>query len=115
MYGCLGTLLMSCGESRDPAELERDFRVFLASYVQKIKQGDLEYLETVHPGLPSQMHGFFLNLTRNLMKYADEEGLEPDIKYKDENVFTVTWPQPGDSWEEQSFIRYGGSWRFLER
>jgi hypothetical protein len=106
---------MSCGESRDPAELEKDFRVFLASYVQKIKQGDLEYLATVHPGLPSQMHGFFLNLTRNLMKHADEEGLEPGIACSESNVCTVTWPQPGGSWAEQSFIAHGASWRFLEK
>ena len=115
MSGCLGTLLMSCGESRDPAALERDFRVFLASYVKKIKQGDLEYLETVHPGLPSPMHGFFRNLTLSLMKHADEEGLEPDIDCSESNVCTVNWPQPGGSWAEQSFIAHGASWRFLEK
>ena len=111
----MGIALISCETREDPAVLEAEFRSFLPTYIQRIKQRDIEYLETVHPGLPKEMHEFFLNLTLNSMKHADEEGLEPDIKYKDENVFTVTWPQPGDSWEEQSFIRYGGSWRFLER
>ena len=102
---CLGTVLISCEKSVDPAVLEKDFRGFLATYTERIEQRDLEFLGTVHPGLPKPMQGFFLDLTLNMMKHAGEGGLEPEVDCKESNICTVTWPQPGDSWLAQKFIK----------
>ena len=95
-------------------ELELSFKVFLGTYVKEIKRGNADYLETVHPKLPEEMHEFFLDITLGMMKHADEKGLFPKITCREYNICKATWPQPGGSWAAQTFIRHEGDWLWLE-
>lgn len=104
---------LGCHHRDEGNDLEADFRAFLETYVQEMKQGNTEYLVSVHPDLPAEMHEFFFDATQAMMKYADEQGLEPTIECREYEVCKVTWPQPGGSWAAQSFIRHEGVWRFL--
>ena len=104
---------LGCGQQDEGIDLEADFRAFFDTYVQEIDQRNVEYLRGVHPDLPSEMHEFFFDATQSMMKHADEQGLEPAIECEDYDVCEVTWPQPGDSWAAQRFIRHEGAWRFL--
>jgi hypothetical protein len=106
-------LFAGCAKRENGNDVEADFRAFLETYVQEIKQRNTEYLVNVHPDLPADMHDFFLEATQSMMKYADEQGIEPTIECREYNVCKVTWPQPGGSWAAQSFIRHEGVWRFL--
>jgi hypothetical protein len=94
--------------------LETGFRQFLGTYIKEIRSGNREFLGTVHPNLPEEMQDFFIGITIDMMKHANENGLDPTITCRDYNICKATWPQPGDSWASQSFILHEGSWRWLE-
>ncbi len=104
---------VGCNTQDAGVDSESDFRSFFETYVQEVRERDADYLGSVHPELPTEMHEFFFDLTQDMMKHADEQGLEPSIDCEEYDVCKVTWPQPGDSWAAQSFIRHEGSWRFL--
>ena len=53
--------------------MEASFHEFLDSYVQQIKQRNVDYLVSVHPDLPEDMREFFFDITQDMMKYADEQ------------------------------------------
>jgi hypothetical protein len=109
---CLALMVSSPAMSEE--NLEASFREFLGIYVGQIKSGNSQYLGTVHPNLPGEMRGFFIDVTLDMMKHADDKGLEPTITCRDYGICKVTWPQPGDSWASQSFILDKGSWQWLE-
>ena len=60
------------------------------------------------------MSGFFIGLTMDMMKYADENNLSPTITCREYEICKVTWPQPGDSWAAQTFVRHDGNWKWLD-
>ena len=113
---CLGTFLLSPGMATPAGfeELESSFRQFLAVYISEMKKGNRQYLETVHPSLPGGQQGFFIGITLDMMKYADEEQLEPEITCREYSICKATWPQPGGSWAAQTFIRRHGEWKWLD-
>jgi hypothetical protein len=98
LAGSAGVIMMllfvGCAKQDNGNDLEADFRAFLETYVQEIKQRNTEYLVNVHPDLPADMHEFFLEATQAMMKYADEQAIEPTIECREYNVCKVTWPQP---------------------
>lgn len=96
------------------SKLKTDFQEFLGTYIEAVKIRDKQFLGTIHPNLPEDMYEFFFDVTQNMMSFAQEEGLAPDIECREYNVCKVTWPQPGDSWAAQTFIRHEGKWRWLE-
>ena len=100
--------------SADIPQLQTSFMNFLSIYIKEIKQGNAGYLETVHPNLPADMHEFFIDITLDMMKYAGNEGIAPDITCREYDICKVTWPQPGDSWAAQTFVRHEGKWQWLE-
>ena len=55
------------------------------------------------------MRDFFFDMTLDMMKHAKEAGLEPEITCREYGVCKVIWPQPGDSWAAQSFIKHEGA------
>lgn len=109
---CVPALLVAagCGGRED---LNSEFRPFLDTYVREIHERDREYLRNVHPELPEEMSDFFLDVTLSMMRYAEENGLEPTIECEEYDVCQVTWPQPGGNWAAQRFIRQEGAWQFL--
>ena len=111
IVAAIATLGCRAGETENG--VEADFRTFFEAYVQAIEQRNTEYLLGVHPDLPSDTHGFFFDVTQQMMQYAGEQGLEPTIECREYSVCKTTWPQPGGSWAAQSFIRHDGEWRFL--
>ena len=114
-FACIAAVVatLGCSDGENGNGIEPDFRTFLETYVQAIEQRDTAYLLGVHPDLPSDMHGFFFDVTQEMMQYAGEQGLEPTIECTEYNVCKTTWPQLGGSWAAQSFIRHEGEWRFL--
>jgi hypothetical protein len=96
------------------SELEGNFKGFLQTYVKEIKQGNRDYLAAIHPNLPEEMYDFFIDVTRNMMKYSDEKGLSPEITCRDYNICKATWTQPDGSWAAQTFILHEGKWLWLE-
>ena len=94
--------------------LESGFHQFLETYIKEIRSGNREFLGTVHPNLPEETQGFFIGITIDMMKHANENGLDPTITCREYNICKATWPQPGGSWASQSFILHEGSWRWLE-
>ena len=95
-------------------DLESGFRQFLGTYIKEMRAENREFLGTVHPNLPEETQGFFIGITLDMMKHANENGLDPTITCRDYNICKATWPQPGDSWASQSFILHESSWRWLE-
>ena len=95
-------------------EIRSSFEKFLATYVKEIKRGNTVYLKAVHPKLPEEMNGFFIGITMDMMKYADENNLSPTITCREYEICKVTWPQPGDSWAAQTFVRHDGNWKWLD-
>ena len=93
--------------------LTAEFQDFLPVYIQAIKQRDADFLATVHPDLPKEMTDFFFDLTLDMMRHAEANGLQPSVTCKEYGVCKVTWPQPDDHWAAQSFIRHEGQWRWL--
>ena len=109
---CMVLLVPSPGLA--DANLEPGFRQFLGTYINEVNAGNKDFLGTVHPNLPEEMHGFFIEITMDMMKHAKENGLDYTITCREYNICKITWPQPGDSWASQSFILHEGSWRWLE-
>lgn len=93
--------------------LKADFQDFLPTYIEAVKKRDADFLAGVHPDLPKEMTDFFFDLTQDMMRYAETNGLQPSITCKTYGVCKVTWPQPEDHWAAQSFIRHEGKWRWL--
>ncbi len=114
-FACIAAVFatLGCRNGEKGNDVEADFQTFFEAYVQGITQRNTEYLLSVHPDLPSEMHEFFFDVTQEMMQYAGEHGLEPSVECREYNVCKVTWPQPGGSWAAQSFIRHQGEWRFL--
>ena len=56
----------------------------------------------------------FIGITLDMMKYADDNNLSPAVTCREYEMCKVTWPQPGDSWAAQTFIRHEGVWRWLD-
>ena len=108
----LGPICPALGD--ETSELESSFRQFLADYIIQVKKGNREYLEVVHPGLPREQRSFFIGITIDMMKHADENDLKPAITCRDYGICKATWPQPGGSWAAQHFIRHDGNWRWLQ-
>jgi len=113
---CSGIFLLSPGmaSSAEFPELESSFRQFLAVYIDEMKSGNKQYLETIHPSLPAGQRGFFIGITLDMMRHADEEHLKPGITCREYGICKATWPQPGGSWAAQTFIRYDGAWKWLD-
>ena len=109
---CLFTPLPVAGG--EIPELESSFNGFLGTYIKEIKSGNTSYLKTVHPKLPEEQRGFFIGITLDMMKYADDNNLSPAVTCREYEMCKVTWPQPGDSWAAQTFIRHEGVWRWLD-
>jgi len=101
------------GEQQTIENLEKGFQQFLPIYIEKINQRDNDYLAEIHPDLPKEMYGFFFDLTLDMMKHAEANGLQPTVACKEYGVCKVTWPQPNDSWAAQTFILHKGRWRWL--
>lgn len=100
-------------EASEAQQLKADFQDFLSVYIRKMEEKDTDFLARVHPELPGELYDFFFDATQAMMRHAQKNGLPPDIACKDYGVCTATWPQPGDSWAAQSFIRHEGTWRWL--
>jgi len=93
--------------------LKADFQDFLPTYIKAVKERDADFLAAVHPDLPKEMTDFFFDLTQDMMRYAETNGLQPSITCKAYGVCKVTWPQPEGHWAAQSFIRHEDRWRWL--
>jgi hypothetical protein len=98
----------------DYPDLESSFKEFLGTYIQEIKNGNADYLKTVYPGLPEEKRGFFMGNTLDMMKHAHENNLSPSITCREYEICKATWPQPGDSWAAQTFVRRDGKWQWLD-
>lgn len=108
-------ILPAAGYGADPAGLEESFNGFLKTYIKEIKKGNRDYLAAVHPNLPGEIHDFFIEITINMMKHSDEEGLSPEITCRDYDICKVTWTQADGSWAAQSFILHESKWRWLDQ
>lgn len=97
------------------AEIETSFQNFLAEYRREIKRRNRAYLGNVHPSLPGEMHDLFLDITINMMKFSEDNGLEPAIECRDYAVCKVVYTQPDNSWAAQQFIFHNGAWRWLDQ
>jgi hypothetical protein len=97
------------------AEIETSFRTFLTEYRREIKQRNRDYLSGIHPNLPADMHDLFLDITINMMKFTDENDVEPQIACQEYAACKVTYTQPNDTWAAQQFILHNGAWRWLEQ
>lgn len=102
-----------CREADRALPTEESFRSFLEVYVERIHTRDIEYLQSVHPSLPSEMRDFFFDVTADMMHHSRDQGLQPTIECQEYEVCTVTWTQSDGSWAAQRFIRHEGEWRFL--
>ena len=60
------------------------------------------------------MHGFFFNITLQMMNFSEERDLERTIECQEFKVCKVVYPQSNDSWAAQRFILYEGDWRWLD-
>ncbi len=107
----------SSGSANAPtvAEIEASFRTFLTEYRREIKQRNRDYLSSIHPSLPSDMHDLFLDITVNMMKFSDENDVEPQIECQECAACKATYTQPGNTWAAQQFIFHNGAWRWLEQ
>jgi len=97
------------------AQLEENFQEFLTKYRREIKQRNQSYLSGVHPSLPNDLYDLFLNISNDMMKFSDENGIAPKIECKEYNVCKVIYTQPNDNWAAQQFILHNGAWRWLEQ
>ena len=97
----------------DLSELESSFQDFHSTYIREIKSGNTEFLRSVHPKLPEEIYSFFIGITLDMMKHANDEGLGPAVTCREYNICKATWPQPGGSWAAQTFILHEGKWQWL--
>jgi hypothetical protein len=102
------------GEKAAVAALETSFRSFLAEYRQEVRQRNVDYLKIVHPKLPPEQYDFFFDITLQMMRHSDENGLEPKIECREYGVCKAVYMQPGGSWAAQTFILHEGDWRWLD-
>ena len=96
-------------------DLERSFQAFLQDYRREIKLRNATYLKSVHPKLPKKMYDFFLDVTLDMMKFSEAEGLKPTIECQEYKVCKVIYLQPNESWAAQHFILYENRWRLLDQ
>ncbi len=96
-------------------DLEHSFQAFLRDYRPEMRRRNAAYLKTVHPKLPEEMHDFFFDITLQMMKFSDDQGLEPTMECQDFKVCKVIYPQPEGGWAAQRFILSGDGWRWLEQ
>lgn len=96
-------------------DLKRSFQAFLQDYRHEIRRRNAAYLKSVHPKLPEDMHGFFFDVTGDMMKFSEEQGLEPTLECQEFKVCKVIYPQPGGSWAAQRFILHDNGWRWLDQ
>ena len=97
------------------AQLEEGFQEFLTEYRREIKQRNKDFLVGVHPSLPNEMYDLFFNISIDMMKFSDENGVAPKIECKEYNACKVIYSQPNDNWAAQQFIFHNGAWRWLEQ
>lgn len=109
------TVAQAVPERRATGDLERSFQAFLQDYWQEIRRRNGAFLESVHPKLPNDMYEFFFDVTLQMMRFSDEQSLEPTIECQEFNVCKAIYPQPNDSWAAQRFILYESSWRWLDQ
>ena len=96
------------------SELQSSFQTFMGIYIREIKRGNTDYVKTVHPNLPGEMRRLFVGTTIDIMRYAEENGLSPEIACRENEICKIIWPQPRDSWAPQTFVRHNGNWQWLE-
>ncbi len=96
-------------------DLERSFQAFLQEYRPEMRRRNAAYLKTVHPKLPEEMHGFFFDITLQMMKFSDDQGVELTIECQEFRICKVIYPQPEGGWAAQRFILSGDGWRWLEQ
>ena len=97
------------------SELQRSFASFLGVYRGEIKRRNAAYLESVHPKLPKKMHEIFFDVTLQMMRYSEQQGLAPKIECQDFKVCKAVYPQPNDGWAAQRFILHENRWRWLDQ
>jgi len=96
-------------------ELERSFEAFLQEYSHEIRRRNGVYLKSVHPKLPDEMYDFFFDVTQQMMRFSEEQGLDPTIECQEFKICKAIFPQPNDSWAAQRFIFYENGWRWLDQ
>ena len=96
-------------------DLERSFQAFLQDYRREIRRRNAIYLKSVHPKLPEEMYNFFFDVTLDMIKFSEDESLEPTIECQEYKVCKVIYLQPNENWAAQQFILYENSWRLLDQ
>ena len=115
-FGPFSSALPQTSEGPEAAsELARSFETFLQVYRHEIKRRNGPYLKSLHPKLPEEMHDFFFDVTLQMMRFSEEQGLRPTVECQEFKVCKVVYPQPNDSWAAQRFILYENSWRWLDQ